>query len=89
MFAVESRVWGEWVPGRWFPGRVSEAKGPFRYVMFDDGHIVSKGDRMAEWDPFMMPVITEKGGVVKFQDKGRRGKYVHILPAQAEESAAS
>jgi DNA-directed RNA polymerase subunit beta' len=36
--------------------------------MWDDGHIVSKGDRIAEWDPFMMPVITEKGGTVKFQD---------------------
>ncbi|PZQ58028.1 MAG: DNA-directed RNA polymerase subunit beta', partial [Sphingomonas taxi] len=38
------------------------------YVMFDDGHIISKGDRMAEWDPFTMPVITETGGTVKFQD---------------------
>jgi DNA-directed RNA polymerase subunit beta' len=36
--------------------------------MVDHGHIVSKGDRIAEWDPFMMPVITEKGGIVKFQD---------------------
>ena len=38
------------------------------YVMFDDGHIVTKGDRMAEWDPFTMPVITETGGTVKYQD---------------------
>ena len=38
------------------------------YVMFDDGHIVSKGDRMAEWDPFTMPVITENPGVVKYVD---------------------
>ena len=38
------------------------------YVLFDDGHVVSKGDRMAEWDPFTMPVITETGGVVKYQD---------------------
>ena len=38
------------------------------YVMFDDGHIVSKGDRMAEWDPFTMPVITENPGIVRFQD---------------------
>jgi DNA-directed RNA polymerase subunit beta' len=38
------------------------------YVLFDDGHIVSKGDRMAEWDPFTMPVITENPGTVKFQD---------------------
>ncbi|WP_260599619.1 DNA-directed RNA polymerase subunit beta' [Sphingomonas endolithica] len=38
------------------------------YVLFDDGHIVSKGDRMAEWDPFTMPVITENPGVVKYVD---------------------
>lgn len=38
------------------------------YILFDDGHVVSKGDRMAEWDPFTMPVITETGGVVKYQD---------------------
>jgi DNA-directed RNA polymerase subunit beta' len=36
------------------------------YVLFDDGHIVSAGDRMAEWDPFTMPVITENPGVVKY-----------------------
>ena len=37
-------------------------------MLADNGAIVSKGDRLAEWDPFMMPVITEKGGIVKFQD---------------------
>jgi len=26
-------------------------------------------------------------GVVKFQDKGRRGKFVHILPAEAQAPA--
>ena len=38
------------------------------YVLFDDGHVVERGDRMAEWDPFTMPVITETGGIVKYQD---------------------
>ncbi|SOB86594.1 DNA-directed RNA polymerase subunit beta' [Sphingomonas guangdongensis] len=38
------------------------------YMLFDDGHIVSKGDRMAEWDPFTMPVITENSGTVRYQD---------------------
>jgi len=38
------------------------------HLMCDTGHIANKGERIAEWDPFMMPVITEKGGVVKFQD---------------------
>ncbi|WP_436430586.1 hypothetical protein, partial [Enterococcus faecium] len=37
------------------------------YVMFDDGANVAKGDRIAEWDPFTMPVITENPGVVKYQ----------------------
>ena len=26
-------------------------------------------------------------GIVKFQDKGRRGKFVHILPSESAESA--
>ena len=38
------------------------------YVAFDDGAVVNKGDRLAEWDPFTMPVITENPGVVKYQD---------------------
>ena len=38
------------------------------YVLFDDGAKVTKGERLAEWDPFTMPVITEKPGIVKYQD---------------------
>ncbi|WP_166041004.1 DNA-directed RNA polymerase subunit beta' [Sphingosinicella sp. YJ22] len=38
------------------------------HLIVEHGHIVNKGDRLAEWDPFMMPVITEKGGKVAFQD---------------------
>ena len=38
------------------------------HLLHQDGHIASKGDRLAEWDPFMMPVITEKAGTVKYQD---------------------
>ncbi|WP_257538696.1 DNA-directed RNA polymerase subunit beta' [Sphingobium sp. CFD-1] len=37
-------------------------------ILFADGDTVKKGDRFAEWDPFTMPVITEKPGVVKYQD---------------------
>ena len=37
-------------------------------ILFADGAKVSQGDRIAEWDPFTMPVITEKGGIVKYQD---------------------
>ncbi len=37
-------------------------------LMFADGHEVKAGERLAEWDPFTMPVITDKAGIVKFQD---------------------
>ncbi|MCC4231101.1 DNA-directed RNA polymerase subunit beta' [Sphingobium soli] len=37
-------------------------------ILFENGAAVAKGDRIAEWDPFTMPVITEKPGIVKYQD---------------------
>ena len=38
------------------------------YVLFADGTKVTKGQKIAEWDPFTMPVITENPGSVKYQD---------------------
>ncbi|WP_144096963.1 DNA-directed RNA polymerase subunit beta' [Croceicoccus sediminis] len=38
------------------------------FIMFEDGAQVKQGDRMAEWDPFTLPIITEQSGVVKYQD---------------------
>ena len=37
-------------------------------VLIKDGAKVKLGDRLAEWDPFTMPMITEKPGVIKYQD---------------------
>ncbi|NCP10457.1 MAG: DNA-directed RNA polymerase subunit beta', partial [Sphingomonadales bacterium] len=37
-------------------------------LLVDDGQKVTLGDRMAEWDPFTQPIITEKSGILKFQD---------------------
>ncbi|MCE7797829.1 DNA-directed RNA polymerase subunit beta' [Sphingobium sufflavum] len=37
-------------------------------ILFAHGAEVKQGDRIAEWDPFTMPVITEKPGIVKYQD---------------------
>jgi len=37
-------------------------------LMFKDGDQVKAGDRLAEWDPFSLPIITETSGVVKYQD---------------------
>ncbi len=38
------------------------------HLLHEDGAIISEGDRLAEWDPFTTPIITEKSGVVKYQD---------------------
>ncbi|MEM1133388.1 MAG: DNA-directed RNA polymerase subunit beta' [Pseudomonadota bacterium] len=37
-------------------------------LLIGDGEEVKQGDKLAEWDPFTMPLITEKPGVVKYQD---------------------
>ena len=37
-------------------------------LLVKDGAKVKLGDRLAEWDPFTMPMITDKPGVVKYQD---------------------
>jgi len=37
-------------------------------IMFKDGDSVKIGNRLAEWDPFTLPIITEQSGVVKYQD---------------------
>ena len=34
----------------------------------DDGHKVSKGQKLAEWDPYTIPIITEKTGKISFKD---------------------
>ncbi len=38
------------------------------HLLHEDGAIITEGDRLAEWDPFTTPIITEKSGVVKYQD---------------------
>nr|WP_082126301.1 DNA-directed RNA polymerase subunit beta' [Aurantiacibacter marinus] len=37
-------------------------------LMFEDGAKVKEGDRLAEWDPFTLPIITEQAGVVRYLD---------------------
>ncbi|WP_394269233.1 DNA-directed RNA polymerase subunit beta' [Qipengyuania sp.] len=37
-------------------------------LMHADGEQVKEGERLAEWDPFSLPIITETSGVVKYQD---------------------
>ena len=37
-------------------------------LLADDGAHVGRGDRLAEWDPYTIPIITEKDGVAHYVD---------------------
>jgi DNA-directed RNA polymerase subunit beta' len=37
-------------------------------LMVDDGYKVEKGQKIAEWDPYTIPIITDKSGKVVFTD---------------------
>ena len=37
-------------------------------LLVEDGAKVKAGDKMAEWDPYTMPIITEKDGVAHYFD---------------------
>ncbi|MEP6867422.1 MAG: DNA-directed RNA polymerase subunit beta', partial [Novosphingobium sp.] len=38
------------------------------HLLHANGGKIKEGERVAEWDPFTLPVITEKPGIVKYQD---------------------
>ena len=37
-------------------------------ILVKEGSVVSRGQKLAEWDPYTRPIITEKQGYVKFVD---------------------
>jgi DNA-directed RNA polymerase subunit beta' len=37
-------------------------------VMIDEGDHIKRGQRIAEWDPYMRPILTEAEGTVGFED---------------------
>ena len=37
-------------------------------IFFKEGQLVAVGDRVMEWDPFAIPIITEVSGTVKYED---------------------
>ena len=37
-------------------------------LFFKDGDIIDKGKKIAEWDPYTLPVIAETGGIVNYMD---------------------
>ena len=37
-------------------------------IFFKDGDMIEKGKKIAEWDPYTLPVIAETGGIVNYMD---------------------
>src|SRR5690606_15877183 len=37
-------------------------------VYVDEGDTVRRGQRIAEWDPYTRPILTEVGGIIQFED---------------------
>ena len=37
-------------------------------IFFKDGDKITKGKKIAEWDPYTLPVIAETGGIVNYMD---------------------
>ncbi|MBL4805708.1 MAG: DNA-directed RNA polymerase subunit beta' [Rhodobacteraceae bacterium] len=48
--------------------RVSFRMGYGANLVVKEGQSVKRGDKLYEWDPFTLPIISEKAGVVKFVD---------------------
>ncbi len=37
-------------------------------LLVKEGQKVVKGDRLAEWDPYTMPILADKAGIIKYHD---------------------
>ena len=37
-------------------------------LLFKDGDNITRGDKIAEWDPYTRPIISEKTGIIKYAD---------------------
>ncbi|HKT17540.1 MAG TPA: DNA-directed RNA polymerase subunit beta', partial [Stellaceae bacterium] len=37
-------------------------------ILADEGKMVTKGQRLAEWDPYTIPIITERDGIASYVD---------------------
>jgi DNA-directed RNA polymerase subunit beta' len=37
-------------------------------LLVDEGNMVKKGQKLAEWDPYTIPIIVERAGIVSYRD---------------------
>ena len=65
----DAREYGPFVNGKsaYFQS-VNRGKESIVLNLKDEGDKVERGDRLAEWDPYTRPIITEKEGTANFMD---------------------
>ena len=37
-------------------------------VLFEEGAVIKKGQCLAQWDPYSVPILAEQNGVIDFHD---------------------
>jgi DNA-directed RNA polymerase subunit beta' len=48
-------------------------------LLVDEGQAVEKGDKMAEWDPYTLPIITESAGTANYVDLSEGVSYREVV----------
>jgi DNA-directed RNA polymerase subunit beta' len=48
-------------------------------LLVDEGQMVEKGDKMAEWDPYTLPIITESAGTANYMDLTEGVSYREVV----------
>ncbi|HSR56303.1 MAG TPA: DNA-directed RNA polymerase subunit beta', partial [Alphaproteobacteria bacterium] len=48
-------------------------------LLVEEGSAVEKGDKMAEWDPYTIPIITESAGTANYMDLSEGVSYREVL----------
>jgi DNA-directed RNA polymerase subunit beta' len=48
-------------------------------IFFKDGQVINVGDKILEWDPFAMPIISEVAGTVKYEDLVLGATYTEVV----------
>ena len=52
-----------------WPGNTRELENSVHFALLvSEGDEVGRGQRLAEWDPYTLPIIAEKGGIAKYVD---------------------
>lgn len=48
-------------------------------IFFKDGQTINVGDKILEWDPFAMPIISEVAGTIKYEDLVLGATYTEVV----------